>query len=649
MNDEGDIPIIDSIAKPSFIKSVYYSSGVLLKPKERTKRFIKENDQCNMLKVKLKQKRLRLNEKTKLSPKTKNSLEELSKLWGIYPRTIHYALQNFVLRKEEGRKIQRATSEIISKETKEKDKEIDSDNKIGDIFNKTRIYKSQKINPIPTMNQNRKKLLFRPMSTHSQSNNKAKGKSKREPRPTVLHKNKKLNNYINNINSEQNVIKGDEDDDNRLFNQMLLEDKDRQIINEEDYKDNINDNNSHSYNKNMNANDNHCNSHRVMSILPKSLQLSSSTGGKVIVNKLKNQEKAIQRNKSHSKYAYPIQSINEQKNCKGKEINEIRNYNDQYSTIVKKRSTLQDNLINNSNSNNSHSITRKTIMNYCLSQKSILNDQCFINDNSKQDISSYKSIAIFDNLTLKSAIDNLEPKQIKSRSLLDIHRRSTTIGSKASITTNTLFNSSLNINHKVKLSDIKSNENSIEIILSDFIKWRKHEEIWSNILELNKKASDLKKYLIPPNYNDILISSYLALYPDQIFKINNSNEQALQSISSASSSLKGLFKQNINKIQFIIDNKTENPKFEVIKWKNAYCNVLSRWSSDRIILTINEARMKSKHKSNSQFKPNLDLKKMIQIIILKANRLFRRIIGLLMNIIQKRFISESMNQNVVLG
>lgn len=85
------------------------------------------------------------------------------------------------------------------------------------------------------------------------------------------------------------------------------------------------------------------------------------------------------------------------------------------------------------------------------------------------------------------------------------------------INTNTLFNSSINSisNHKIKFNIIKSNENSIDIILEDLIPWHKHEEIWINVQELNKKTSDPKKYIISPNYNDILISSYFTLYPSR--------------------------------------------------------------------------------------------------------------------------------------
>lgn len=36
---------------------------------------------------------------------------------------------------------------------------------------------------------------------------------------------------------------------------------------------------------------------------------------------------------------------------------------------------------------------------------------------------------------------------------------------------------------------IKSNENSIDIILEDLIPWLKHEEIWINVQELNIKTS----------------------------------------------------------------------------------------------------------------------------------------------------------------
>ena len=41
--------------------------------------------------------------------------------------------------------------------------------------------------------------------------------------------------------------------------------------------------------------------------------------------------------------------------------------------------------------------------------------------------------------------------------------------------------------------------------------WRKHEEIWVNIQNVDIFNFELEKYLLSLNYNDVLINSYLKL------------------------------------------------------------------------------------------------------------------------------------------
>ena len=43
--------------------------------------------------------------------------------------------------------------------------------------------------------------------------------------------------------------------------------------------------------------------------------------------------------------------------------------------------------------------------------------------------------------------------------------------------------------------------------------WRKHEEIWDNLISLSLGLADLEKYLMPPNEADVLVSSYLKMNP----------------------------------------------------------------------------------------------------------------------------------------
>ena len=58
----------------------------------------------------------------------------------------------------------------------------------------------------------------------------------------------------------------------------------------------------------------------------------------------------------------------------------------------------------------------------------------------------------------------------------------------------------------------KETFNHIEIKLPDTTAWKKHEEMWINILSSSYMPSDLEKYLIPINDDDILISAYFKLY-----------------------------------------------------------------------------------------------------------------------------------------
>ena len=51
--------------------------------------------------------------------------------------------------------------------------------------------------------------------------------------------------------------------------------------------------------------------------------------------------------------------------------------------------------------------------------------------------------------------------------------------------------------------------NSLKLTLINPLGWRKHEEIWGNLVSLKLGLSDLEKYLHPPNDTDVLVSSYL--------------------------------------------------------------------------------------------------------------------------------------------
>ena len=106
--------------------------------------------------------------------------------------------------------------------------------------------------------------------------------------------------------------------------------------------------------------------------------------------------------------------------------------------------------------------------------------------------------------------------------------------------------------------------NSIKIILTNPLEWKKHEEIWKNILNLSFISMEIEKYLIPPNENEVLISTYLKL-----------NSKLLNFVSYEK-------KNNNYYLYFYIDDNIKNPKLEMKKWKDAYKEVLLRWHPDKL-------------------------------------------------------------------
>ena len=131
---------------------------------------------------------------------------------------------------------------------------------------------------------------------------------------------------------------------------------------------------------------------------------------------------------------------------------------------------------------------------------------------------------------------------------------------------------------------------------------------------MNIGLSELEKYLIPPNENDVLISSYLKMYPRvlnfcQLTKINDSNTK------------------NVNNfISFMIDDNINNPKQEMKKWKEAYKRVILRWHPDKLYAILDEIKLK-----NEQLK--VELKKKSTLIINNMNSLFKKIMEILKKVL----------------
>ena len=159
--------------------------------------------------------------------------------------------------------------------------------------------------------------------------------------------------------------------------------------------------------------------------------------------------------------------------------------------------------------------------------------------------------------------------------------------------------------------------NSLKLTLINPINWRKHEEIWENLVTLSMGLADLEKYLMPPNETDVLISSYLKMNPRilnfcSIQKINTSNT-----------------KNENNFISFMVDDNIQNPKQEIKKWKEAYKRVIFRWHPDKLFSVLEEIKLKNEQQKT-------ELKKKSSIIINSTNTLYKNIMEILNKILQAK-------------
>ena len=162
--------------------------------------------------------------------------------------------------------------------------------------------------------------------------------------------------------------------------------------------------------------------------------------------------------------------------------------------------------------------------------------------------------------------------------------------------------------------------NSLKINLINPLSWRKHEEIWANIQNLAVYNVELEKYLIPPNDNDVLISSYLKLFPNvlnfcSLNKINTNNNNDNNN--------------DKNYLFFYIDDKISNPKNEMKKWRDAYKRVILRWHPDKLYSFLNDIKIKDENIKNN-------LKKKSTVIINNMNTKFKNIIEILRKIKQRK-------------
>ena len=167
--------------------------------------------------------------------------------------------------------------------------------------------------------------------------------------------------------------------------------------------------------------------------------------------------------------------------------------------------------------------------------------------------------------------------------------------------------------------------NSLKITLINPLGWRKHEEIWSNLVSLKLGLSDLEKYLHPPNDTDVLVSSYLKMNPRIL------NFCSIQKINTSKTN-----NENNNFISFMIDDNIQNPKQEIKKWKEAFKRVIFRWHPDKLFAALEEINFK-----NEQQK--IELKKRSTQIINNMNILYRNIIEILNKIAEAKHDKENNN------
>lgn len=158
----------------------------------------------------------------------------------------------------------------------------------------------------------------------------------------------------------------------------------------------------------------------------------------------------------------------------------------------------------------------------------------------------------------------------------------------------------------------KKKPNYIQLTLLSPTEWEKHEDVWVNIS--NKKYNEnYEQFFLPPNDNDILISSYLKMYPN---KLNICNYSKINTLS----------KNEKEFLSFCIDDDIGNPKIEVKKWKNVYKKMIFRWHPDKLFPLINDLKIK-----NDFIKKEIERRS--SLIINNINVLFQNIMEILKKIL----------------
>ena len=142
--------------------------------------------------------------------------------------------------------------------------------------------------------------------------------------------------------------------------------------------------------------------------------------------------------------------------------------------------------------------------------------------------------------------------------------------------------------------------NFLNLFLLEPTVWEKHENIWMNIIKNLNEKNEI--YILPPNDDDILISSYIKLFGKKSDYQNN------------------IITININ------DENIKNPREEIKKWKIAYKNSLLRWHPDKLFSLLIELKMKNESIIN-------DLRRRANVIINNINNTYQKIMEILNKIL----------------
>ena len=171
---------------------------------------------------------------------------------------------------------------------------------------------------------------------------------------------------------------------------------------------------------------------------------------------------------------------------------------------------------------------------------------------------------------------------------------------------------------ETKFNKKRKKSNYIQLTLLSPAEWEKHEDVWANIS--NRKYENFEQFFLPPNDTDILISSYLKMYPN---KLNICNYSKINTLS----------KNEKEFLSFSIDDDIGNPKIEIKKWKNVYKKMIFRWHPDKLFPLINDLKI-----TNDFIKKEIERRS--SLIINNINVLFQNIMEILKKILLSKEKSD---------